>query len=148
MSAFYQPWCASHSPRSTFLGCAARGMKFPFTPKRAYLSLKKKFVTSASVWSSFLLVPFSEPDPKFDENEVELVGGDVSGAWTVVDEICKLVAFCWFKFPFPFPFPFPLALFDWRPNPWRLETNKCQQVSSELPRSHEAHSNCSSYNVQ
>lgn len=61
-------------------------MKFPFTPKRAYFSLKKNLVGSGSTLLSPLLNALSEPEPKIDEKDAELVSGGTAGAYVVGEE--------------------------------------------------------------
>lgn len=59
---------------------------------------------------------FSEPEPRVDEKDADVVNGGMVGIYVVGDEFCGPLPFCWLALPFPLPF----ALFDWRPKPWRL----------------------------
>lgn len=54
-------------------------MKFPFTPSRAYFSLKKNLVGSTSFWVSPLVELFSDPEPSVDENDAEVGKGGTVG---------------------------------------------------------------------
>ena len=86
-------------------------MKFPLTPKVAYLSLKNGFVGSLSWWLS--AIPYAVSGPETGGSEDVLVIGFRGGVNVVGDGFCEPVPFCWLLVLLPLPFP----LFDWRPNP-------------------------------
>jgi len=60
---------ASQSARPTFAGCAASGIKLPFTPSLAYFSRKKKSGGPDAALTSVLLVPFSVVVLTLDEKD-------------------------------------------------------------------------------